>query len=73
VFQAWLLKAANLLFPAVAVLLVLIAQNRLSRIVASLGPSEVRHALERHNRQVSIAMGFLAAWLILQYLPLVYP
>jgi uncharacterized membrane protein len=73
VFQAWLLQAANLLLPTIAVLLLLASQQRLSRILAELGQGEVRHAFERHNRRASIAMGFLAAWLVIQYLPLVYP
>ena len=72
-FQTWLLNALNLLFPTVAVLLVFLSQQRLVRAVAHHGPGELRHVIETHHRRLSLVIGLLAAWLVLQYLPLVYP
>lgn len=69
-FQGWLLNALNFLFPAVAALLLLFSQHRLMRVTASYGPGELRNAFERHHKRLNIAIALLAAWLIVQYLPL---
>ena len=72
-FQSWLLNALNLLLPTVAVLLLFLSQQRLLRVTESLGPGELKRVFQRHHKRISIAMGLLAAWLVVQYLPLVYP
>jgi uncharacterized membrane protein len=73
VFRNWLLNALNFLFPALAVLVIVIAQLRLARQAAALESGALKDALQRHNKRVTIAMALLAAWLVVQYLPLVYP
>lgn len=72
-FHSWLINTLNFLFPALAVLLIVLSQMRLMRVASSLGAGELKQAFQRHNIRVTIAMGLLAAWLIVQYLPLVYP
>ena len=72
-FQGWLINALNFLLPTLAVLLILLAQLRLMRVTAALGSGELKRAFQRHHTRMTIAMGLLAAWLIVQYLPLVYP
>lgn len=72
-FESWLLHALNHLFPAVATLLLFFAQIRLTRVTASYGPGELKRAFQQHHKRVTIAIGLLAAWLMLQYAPLVYP
>jgi len=72
-FQNWLLNTLNFLLPTVAVLLIFLSQQRLLRVTASLGPGEVKRLFEQHHKRISIAIGLLAAWLMVQYMPLVYP
>ncbi len=72
-FQDWLLNALNFLLPTVAVLLLFLSQQGLSRLTASLEPGELKRVFQQHHKRISIAIGFLAAWLVVQYLPLVYP
>jgi hypothetical protein len=72
-FEGWLINALNFLFPSLAVLLILLAQLRLMRVTASLAAGELKLAFQRHHRRMTIALALLAAWLIVQYLPLVYP
>lgn len=71
-FENWLLHALNILFPTVAVFLMYVSQRRLLRLVESLEVSEQKLvALGKHHRSMSIAMALLAAWLVVQYLPLI--
>ena len=72
-FETWLLNALNLFFPLVATLLILISQRSLLRVTSSYGPGEQKEALQRHHQKLSIAIALLAAWLLIQYLPLIYP
>ena len=71
--QSWLLNVLNFLFPTLAVLLLLLAQMNISRVTGSLGPGEVKAVFLRHNKRLNIAIALLAAWLVVQYAPLVYP
>jgi hypothetical protein len=71
--QSWLLNVLNFLFPTLAVLLLLLAQMNITRVTGSLGPGEVKAVFRRHHKRLNIAIALLAAWLILQYAPLVYP
>lgn len=73
IFQNWLLNILSFLFPACAVLLLLLAQVNIARVTASLGPGEVKHVFQRHNKRLNIAIALLAAWFMVQYAPLVYP
>ena len=72
-FQGWLINALNFLLPTLAVLLILLSQLRLMRVTAALGTGELKQAFQRHHKRMTIAMALLALWLIVQYLPLVYP
>lgn len=71
-FENWLLHALNILFPTVAVFLMYVSQRRLLRLVESIGlPQEKLVVLGKHHKSMSIAMALLAAWLVVQYLPLI--
>jgi hypothetical protein len=72
VFENWLLHALNVLLPTIAVFLMYLAQRRLMARVASLPvPEQKLLMLGKHQKSMSIAMALLAAWLVVQYLPLI--
>lgn len=71
-FQSWLMNSLNFLLPALAVLLITLYQHRLVRLIGALGHEDLKHLFEHHTKRMRIAMGLLSAWLILQYLPLLF-
>jgi hypothetical protein len=72
VFENWLLHALNILLPTVAVILMYLAQRRLVARVESLPVADQKLLmLGKHHKSMSIAIALLAAWLVVQYLPLI--
>ena len=72
-FESWLLNALNVFFPTVGVLLIFISQRRLLRLAQTFGADEQKRMFEKQSNRVSIAMGLLAIWLVVQYIALIIP
>jgi len=69
VFENWLLNVLNYFLPTIAALLTFITARRLSGAGATYSPEE----LKKVHQRLSLVVGLLAAWLVVQCLPLVYP
>jgi hypothetical protein len=67
----WVLNAAGLFATTVAALLMFLHLRSLPRTVEELQTPEGRQAYAKYQRQGPIAVGLLAAWLVLQCLALI--
>lgn len=71
-FENWLLNSLSVFLSTVAALLIFLAHRQLPMAVASLAGYE-KLRFEQQHRRLSIALGLLAAWLVIQCLPFIYP
>lgn len=70
---AWALNAVGLLSTTIGVLLLfLYLQQKAARFADSIEGTEPKRAYEAHARRVTIAVGLLAAWLVVQDLALFF-
>lgn len=67
----WVLNAAGLFATTVAALLMFLHLRSLPRTVEELQSAEGKHVYAKYQRLGTIAVGLLAAWLVLQYLALI--
>ena len=67
----WILNTVGLLATTVGVLIVFLHLHRTSRIVPAALP-EVCQPLLRDRRLLTITVGLMAAWFVLQYIALLF-
>ena len=63
---AWLLNGVGLLVTTFGALLIFLYLQKSPRFVDELQNSELKKAFEKHQRQVMVGVGLLAAWLVVQ-------
>lgn len=68
----WVLNAAGLLATTIAALLIFLHLRSLPRTVEELQTPEGRRVYAKHQRLGMIAVGLLAAWLVIQYLAVIF-
>lgn len=68
---SWVLNAVGLFATTTAALLMFLHLRSLPRTVEELQSAEGRRAYAKYQRRGTVAVGLLAAWLVLQYLGLI--
>jgi hypothetical protein len=68
---SWVLNTAGLFTTTVAALLIFLHLRSLPRNVDELLTPEGRLRYARHQRRGTLAVGLLAAWLLVQYLAVI--
>jgi hypothetical protein len=68
---AWVLNSVSLFTTTVGALLIFLYLTQAPRLVGDGIPSEIKSACEKHRRMLTIAVGLLAAWLLVQYLAVI--
>lgn len=66
----WVLNILGLFLVTAGALLMFLHFRNAPRFVMELSTPEAKQAYERHRRQSVVAMGLIAAWLVLQYVGL---
>ena len=69
---SWVLNAIGLFAVTSGALLMFLYLRNAPKFVAELPTPEARHAYEKHRRLSMVAMGLLAAWLVIQYIGLIF-
>ena len=69
---SWVLNAVGLFAVTAGALLMFLSFRRAPRFVAELQTEEAKRAYEKHRRLSIIAMGLIAAWLVIQYVGLLF-
>ena len=67
---AWILNSVSLFATTVGALLIFLYLSQAPRLVDGV-PDEVRRACQKHRRLLTISMGLLSAWLMIQYLAVI--
>ncbi len=67
---AWILNAIGLFAVTTGALLMFLYFRNAPTYAPELPTPEAKRAYEKHRRLSSIAMGLLAAWLVIQYIGL---
>ena len=67
---AWVLNAVGLFLVTVGALLMFLYLRNAPKYAPELPTPEAELAYEKHRRLSMVAMGLLAAWLVLQYIGL---
>lgn len=67
---AWVLNAVGLFAVTVGALLMFLYFRNAARFAPELPTPEARRAYEKHQRLSMIAMGLIAAWLVIEYIGL---
>ena len=68
---AWVLNSVSLFATTVGALLIFLYLRQAPRMVGDGIPADVKQAFEKHRRMLTIAVGLLAAWLLVQYLAVI--
>lgn len=68
---AWVLNSVSLFATTVGALLIFLYLTQAPRMVGDGIPADVKQAFEKHRRMLTIAVGLLAAWLLVQYLAVI--
>ena len=68
---SWILGSVSLFVTTVGALLIFLYLTQAPRLVGDGIPEEVKRAAERHRRLLMVAVGLLAAWLLVQYLAVI--
>jgi multisubunit Na+/H+ antiporter MnhB subunit len=67
---AWVLNAIGLFAVTAGALLMFLAFRKAPKSVPESPTPEDRRAYEKHRRLSTLAMGLIAAWLVIQYVGL---
>ena len=70
--MSWVLNAVGLFAVTSGALLMFLYLRNAPKFVADLPTPEARRAYEKHRRLSIVAMGLLAAWLVIQYVALIF-
>jgi hypothetical protein len=68
---AWVLNSVSLFATTVGALLIFLYLTQAPRVVGDGVPDEIKRSVEKHRRTLMIAVGLLAAWLLVQYLAVI--
>jgi hypothetical protein len=68
---AWVLNSVSLFATTVGALLIFLYLTQAPRLAGDGIPADVKQAFEKHRRMLTIAVGLLAAWLLVQYLAVI--
>ena len=68
---AWILSSVSLFSTTVGALLIFLCLWKSPRIVEDSLSPEVRSIYTRHQKQLTVGVGLLAGWLLIQYLALI--
>ena len=68
---AWVLNEVAILATALGALLIFLYLGTGSRFAGEFQTLEARHAFDRYQRRARLAVGLLAAWLVLQDLAVI--
>ncbi|HXR57736.1 MAG TPA: hypothetical protein VN747_00310 [Burkholderiales bacterium] len=69
---SWVLNAIGLFAVTTGALLMFLYLRNSPKFAAQLTSDEAKRAYEKHQRLSMIAMGLLAAWLVVQYVGLIF-
>ena len=70
--MSWVLNAVGLFAVTAGALLIFLSLRSTPKFVAELQTDEAKRAYEKHRRLSIIAMGLIAAWLVVQYVGLLF-
>jgi len=68
---AWILNTVGLLTTTIGALLILLYLWKAPRFAEDRLPPEGKRAYARHRRLLTVSVGLLAAWLVVQYLAVI--
>ena len=68
---AWVLNSVSLFATTVGALLIFLYLTQAPQLVGDGIPEDVKRAFEKRHRMLTIAVGLLAAWLLVQYLAVI--
>lgn len=68
----WLLNAIGLFATTTSVLLLFLYLQAAPRFAQELKTDEARRSYGKYQRSLTVAVGLLAVWMILQYLSLIF-
>ena len=68
---AWAINIIGLFLVTVGALLMFLHFRNAPTFATQLSDDDARRAYEKHRRQSVIAMGLIAAWMVLQYVGLI--
>ena len=69
---SWVLNAIGLFAVTSGALLMFLYLRNAPKFVAELPTDEARRAYEKHRRLSVVATGLIAAWLVIQYIGLIF-
>jgi len=70
--MSWVLNAIGLFAVTSGALLMFLYLRNAPKYVAELPTDEARRAYEKHRRLSIVATGLIAAWLVIQYVGLIF-
>jgi 3-dehydroquinate dehydratase len=70
--MSWMLNAIGLFAVTSGALLMFLSLRNTPKIVAEISNPEARRAYEKHRRLSIVAVGLIAAWLLIQYVGLLF-
>ena len=68
---AWILNSLSLFVTTVGVLLIFLYLSQAPRLTGEGIPAEVKRACEKRRRLLTISVGLLAGWLLIQDLAVI--
>ena len=68
----WILNTVGLLATTVGVLIVFLHLHRTSRMVADSALPEVCRPLLKDRRMLTVTVGLMAVWFVIQYLAILF-
>jgi hypothetical protein len=68
---AWLLNTVSLFATTIGALLIFLYLSQAPRLAGEGIPAEVRRACEKRRRMLTISVGLLAGWLLIQDLAVI--
>jgi hypothetical protein len=68
----WVLNAVGLFAVTAGALLMFLSLRNAPKFVHELSSDEAKRAYEKHRRLTIVAVGLIAAWLVVQYIGLLF-
>ena len=68
---SWVLNSVSLFATTVGALLIFLYLTQAPRLVGDGIPAELKQTFEKHRRMLTIAVGLLSGWLLVQYLAVI--
>jgi hypothetical protein len=70
--MSWVLNAVGLFAVTAGALLMFLSLRSAPKFVNELTSDEAKRAYEKHRRLTIVAVGLIAAWLVVQYIGLLF-